>query len=339
MTNKKNSIAKNTSYFTLALIMQKIISFSYFTILARNLPPDQLGKYYFAISFTTIFAIFIDLGLANVLTREVAKTKEKARNLLGSALAIKIPLALASLAAVFILINILGYPKLTKTLVYISSISMVLDSFALIFYACLRGFRNLKFESLGVIAYQLIVFSLGIIALKLGLGLVWLIAAAAAASAFGFLYSAGMLRLKYKIKIKPIADYGLIKIIIGIAIPFALFAIFQRLYMYLDTVLLSKLAGDYYVGLYQIAFKIIFALQFLPMAFMASLYPAFAAYWKREQGAPKALRFAGANRSALGAILPRLGIINISHKLSQVHFSSSVILPKKIIFGAPLAKS
>ena len=71
------NIAKNTSYFTLALIVQKIISFSYFTIIARNLLPDDLGKYYFAISFTTIFAIFIDLGLSNVLMREVPKIKEK----------------------------------------------------------------------------------------------------------------------------------------------------------------------------------------------------------------------------------------------------------------------
>jgi O-antigen/teichoic acid export membrane protein len=56
------SIAKNTSYFTAALILQKVVSFSYFTILARNLIPEDLGKFYFAISFTTIFAIFIDLG-------------------------------------------------------------------------------------------------------------------------------------------------------------------------------------------------------------------------------------------------------------------------------------
>jgi O-antigen/teichoic acid export membrane protein len=48
-------------------------------------------------------------------------------------------------------------------------------------------------------------------------------------------------------------------------------------------VLLSYLAGDKYVGLYQIAFKIIFALQFLPMAFMASLYPAFANYWVKNR--------------------------------------------------------
>ena len=63
------NIAKNTSYLTLALVFQKIISFTYFTLLARYIGPASLGKYYLALSFTTIFAIFIDLGFANVLIR------------------------------------------------------------------------------------------------------------------------------------------------------------------------------------------------------------------------------------------------------------------------------
>jgi len=49
--------------------------------------------------------------------------------------------------------------------------------------------------------------------------------------------------------------------------------------MYLDSIFLSLLAGDKYVGLYQVAFKMIFALQFLPLAFIATLYPAMSNYW------------------------------------------------------------
>ena len=73
MNNKISNLAKNTSFFTLALILQKIIAFVYFTLMARNLPPEDLGKFYLAISLTTMFSIFIDIGLSNVLVREVAK--------------------------------------------------------------------------------------------------------------------------------------------------------------------------------------------------------------------------------------------------------------------------
>jgi O-antigen/teichoic acid export membrane protein len=282
---KISNIAKNTSYFTFALILQKVISFTYFTLIARALGPEDLGKYYFAISFTTIFAIFIDLGLSNVLTREVAKSKERARELLGSVLAIKLPLAFASLLALVILINLMGYPELTKTLVYISAVSMVLDSFTLSFFAVARGFHNLLFESIASVVFQLIVLAIGLTALRLGLGLRSLAGALAAASVFNFLYSLSLVRFRWKIRIAPVFNKELVKLIIKIAVPFALFGIFQKVYTYLDTVLLSVLAGDKYVGLYQVAFKIIFALQFLPMAFVASVYPAFASYWvkNREQ--------------------------------------------------------
>lgn len=278
--SKVANIARNTSYLTLALIMQKAISFTYFTLLARYVGPASLGQYYFAISFTTVFAIFIDLGFANVLTREVAKNQTEAPRWLGNILAIKIPLSILVLAVVVVLINLLGYEPLVKQLVYISAISMVLDSFTSTFFATIRGFHNLKYESISSIIFQLIVLTIGYGALLLGQGLSMTMIALAVASLFNFSYSFSILLFRIKIKIHLIYDRFFIKKILIISWPFALYAIFQRLYTYLDSVLLSVLAGDIQVGLYQIAFKIIFALQFLPMAFVASLYPAMSAYWQ-----------------------------------------------------------
>ncbi len=333
MSTKIASIAKNTSYYTFALIFQKIISFTYFTLIARALGPENLGKYYFAISFTAIFAIFIDLGLASVLIREVAKAKDKAQNLLSSILVIKIPLAIFSLLAVVILINLMGYPELTKHLVYLSAICMILDSFTLTFFATIRGFHNLFFESIAAIIFQLIILSFGLTVLHFGMGLRWLIGALVAASVFNFIYSISLIKFKWRIKLKPVINPQLIKTIIKIAIPFALFGVFQKLYMYLDTVLLSVLAGDKYVGLYQIAFKIIFALQFLPMAFMASLYPAFASYWasNKEQ---LVVSFERAMNYLIIISLPiAVGIIVLADKIVLIFKSdyTAAILPLQLI--------
>jgi O-antigen/teichoic acid export membrane protein len=300
---KVANIAKNTSYFTAALIIQKVISFTYFTILARNLIPDDLGKYYFAISFTTIFAIFIDLGLANVLTREVAKAGKGSditpQKLLSLAMAVKLPLALLSTLAVVILINVLGYPSLTRLLVYISSLSMVLDSFALAFFSVIRGFHNLKYESIASVIFQLIALVVGVIALKLDLGLPVVISAFALGSLFSFTFSLLLLKIKWRMTLKPLYDRAAIKWLAALTLPFALYAVFQRLYTYLDTVFLSLLSDDRQVGLYQIAFKIILAFQFLPMAFSASLYPAFASYWQQKKNPPRA--------DAIGSPLPQEG--------------------------------
>ncbi len=282
---KISNIAKNTSYLTFALVLQKIISLSYFTLLARYLGPIDLGKYYFAISFTTIFAIFIDLGFANVLTREIAKNQAKASQWLGNVLTLKIPLTLISVAAVFIFINSIDHSPLVTLLVYISCISMVLDSFTTTFFSVVRGFHNLKYESITSVVFQLIVLIFGYGSLLLGGSLLLVMAALALASLYNFIYSIIILRKKIKVEIKLLYQKPLMRKILIISWPFAVYAIFQRLYTYLDSVLLSILAGDEQVGLYQVAFKIIFALQFLPLAFTASLYPAMSSYWQdnREQ--------------------------------------------------------
>jgi len=156
---------------------------------------------------------------------------------------------------------------------------MILDSFSATFFAVVRGFHNLKYESISSIIFQLIVLTVGYGALLLGGGLKPAMGALALASVFNFLYSGAIVRYKLKIVLKVFYDLPLIKEILMISWPFAAYAILQRLYMYLDTVLLSILGNDFQVGLYQVAFKIIFALQFLPMAFTASLYPALSSYW------------------------------------------------------------
>ena len=312
---KITNIAKNTSYFTFALILQKILSLAYFTLIARSLGPDNLGKYYFAISFASIFAIFIDFGLANVVTREIAKEKNKAQGLISSILAIKIPASILIFGVIICLINLLNYPSLTRNLVYLSAICVILDSFSLSFLSIIRGFHNLIFESIGAVVFQLIVLISGLSFLYSGLGLVWLMTALIIASTFFFIYSALILTIRFKIKLIPKFDITLIKPIFIITLPFGIFAIFQKVYTFLDSVLLSILAGDKYVGLYQIAFKIVNALQFLPLAFMASLYPAFASYWVSNRGQLK-ISFERSMSYLMIISLPIvLGIISLADKI------------------------
>ena len=282
---KIHNIARNTSYLTLALILQKIISFTYFIILTRALGLEMMGQYYAAISFTTIFAIFIDLGFANTLTREVAKHQDQAANWLGNVIALKIPLAVLTLIVAIGTALTFGYNNLGFQLILISSISMVLDSFTTTFFSAVRGFHNLKFESISSVIFQLIVLVLGYAALWFHFGVLAAMAVLAVASIYNFIYSILIVRYRLNLKWKLIYEKSFVKKIFDISWPFALFAIFQRLYLYLDSVMIGVLANYHQVGVYQIAFKIIFALQFLPMAFTASLYPAMSSYWldNREQ--------------------------------------------------------
>jgi len=330
------NIAKNTSYFTVALILQKVISFSYFIIIARSIGPENLGKYYFAISFTTVFAIFVDIGMSAVLIREIAKRKEKAEKYLQNVIGLKLILSLLSLGTVFALINLMGYPELTKHLVYLSSIAMILDSFTLVFFGVSRGFHNLSWESFAVVVYQFIILILGVTFLQLNLSLRWLISVVAIASISNFLYSGSLILFRWKLKLMPRFDGKIIKQIITMALPFALFGIFQRFYTYFDSILLSMLAGDTYVGLYSVAFKMTFALQFLPLAFVASLYPAMSTYYI-ENNKKLVQSFERAMNYLIIIALPiSFGIIILAEQIILIFKSeySGSVLPLQIIIAS-----
>ncbi len=331
MPNKIANIAKNTSYFTLALIIQKLISFTYFTLYARYLGPEDLGKFYFAISITTICSVFIDLGLANVLTRTVARRDEEPKKFFQSILGIKLPLA--ALTWILAIILAQGNSDLVKNLIYLASISMVLDSFSTSFYSYFRGHHNLKYESIGSVGVQIVVLISALAMMSLDKSVIWLMVGLPLASIVNFAYTIILAKAKFKLSLRPTWNWFAVKTIFAVAWPFGLYAILQRLYTYFDSVLLFKLAGDWAVGIYQVPFKIVNALQFLPMAFVASLYPALSMYWRDNREQLKITFERALNYSTIISLPIMAGVIALSDKvvlLFNKGFHDS-ILPLQLI--------
>jgi len=276
-------IAQNTTYLTVAYIVQKIFSFLYFILIARMIGVEDIGKYVFALSFTTIFSVFIDLGLSPVLTREGAKDTSRLKHYLNNIVGVKAVLSTLTYLAVVLMINLIGKEPLVKELVYLSGLIMVLDSFYLSFYAVFRACQNLKYEAIGMIVGQVIIFGTGIAVLFLHLPLHFLIGSILMGSIFNFIYS--LLLINKKLDFKPHLRYDkdILKMLFKIAAPFAIAGIFARVYGYIDTVLLSTLAGDKAVGWYSAGYKITFALQFIPMAFAAAIFPAMSNYFVKNK--------------------------------------------------------
>ncbi|MBI5621655.1 flippase [Candidatus Falkowbacteria bacterium] len=283
MSTQPVAVAKNTTYLTAAYIIQKVFSFLYFILIARGIGVEDIGKYVFALSFTTIFGVFIDLGFSPVLTREAAKDWGRARDLLNNIIGVKMILAVLTYGAVLLVISSTGKELLVRQLVSISAIIMVLDSFYLSFYAVLRAAHNLRYEAIGMIVGQILILLFGVAALSLGLSLHWLIGSILAGSAFNFFYAFWLLEYKIKLRLRPQLDWPLLKSIFLMAAPFAIAGIFARVYSSIDSVLLSTLAGDSAVGWYSAGYKITFALQFVPLAFAAALFPAMSKYFVSDR--------------------------------------------------------
>jgi O-antigen/teichoic acid export membrane protein len=67
---------------------------------------------------------------------------------------------------------------------------------------------------------------------------------------------------------------------------FFLSAIFVKVYSYVDSFTLNLVLGGAAVGIYAVAYKLTYAFQFLPLAFIGALYPAMSA----QANDPRALK-------------------------------------------------
>ncbi|MDX9893005.1 MAG: flippase [Patescibacteria group bacterium] len=274
------SLTKNTTYYTAALTVQKILAFIYFWFISNNLFPDQLGQYVFALSFTTMFSILVDLGLSPVLTREASKNRTQTNNYLQNIIGLKIPLAIITVLIAWLVINISNKPEVVRTLVYLASAVMVLDSFSLSFWVIFRARQILKYESIATILIQIIIFTLGLWALKTSGQVKYLMMALLTASLFNFLFSLILIKLKLKFCLRPKLEKTTIRHFLKIIPAFALAGIFVKIYNTSDSVLLGYLASDTAVGFFAVPAKVVYALQqIIPAAFAAVIFPAFSYYY------------------------------------------------------------
>jgi len=272
-----HKIAKNTFFFTTASIGQKVIAFVYFLFVARIMMPENTGVYFLALSIITIFSVIADFGITSVVIREIARFPEQTVSIIRRALGLKIPFlflgVLGSLCAGFFL----GYDPFLRSLIAFACLVLTLDAFSLLFYGVLRGHHQLQYESLGMFVGQGITALFGACALFFFPILPLLIAALIAGSGFNFLFSSFRVARLYGTHcLLPSWQKETSLLFLRTAFPFALAAIFVKIYSYTDSILIAKYLGNEAVGIYSVAYKYTYAFQFLPLAFVAALYPGLS---------------------------------------------------------------
>jgi len=270
-------VARNTLYLTIASVGQKIIAFVYFLFIARVMQPEQTGVYFLALSVTTIFSVVAEFGITPVTTREIAKDPSRASSLISHALSIKIPFLVLAVFCALLTGRLLGYSEQTQTLIALSSIVLVIDALQVFFYGVLRGFQVLKYESIGIFFGMLTTAMVGGVTLWLNPNLSWLIVALMAGSSINLFVSVSRVadRLGWS-TLRPRWSTQEARVILSMAFPFALAAIFVKVYSYIDSIFISKFLDTTAVGIYAIAYKYTYAFQFLPLSFIAALYPGMS---------------------------------------------------------------
>jgi O-antigen/teichoic acid export membrane protein len=276
MANQR-TLAKNTMYLTFASIAQKAIAFVYFALIARAFGTADTGSYFVALALVTVIAVFDDLGMTPVLIREIAKAPERALHWVRTMMGIKVITMPLTMIIAWFLPHLMGYEIELIWLVRLAIVIMLADTLSLSFYGVLRGLHNLKYESIGIFFGQIITAGIGVTLIFTGQAtLLWLVLALAFGSTWNLVFSGVQVvrRLGPKALVPTYADgWKPLKL----AFAFFLAAAFVKIYSFTDSILLERLIGAEEAGIYAVAYKMTYAFQFLPLAFIGALYPMLSA--------------------------------------------------------------
>ena len=280
--NTVQRIAKNTAVLLTADIISKVLGFFYVMYTARYLGAEGFGVLSFAFAFAGIFEVFTDLGIRPLTVREVARDKSLAGKYLGNIAVIKIFLVIITFGLIAITINLLDYPKQAIKVVYFISLSVIFTSFTEMFYSIFQAYEKMEYQSMGQILSNVLMLTGALFAISQRFSVVGFASIYILVSAIVLGYAFTVCVWKFVLP-KIEVDWSFWKPTIKEALPFALVGIFVVINQRIDRIMLSKMVDMTSVGWYSAAYNLVLMIEFIPAAFISSIYPLTSRFYSSKE--------------------------------------------------------
>ncbi|MCD6326029.1 flippase [bacterium] len=285
-------IARNFMAIVLGEAIGKIVAFFAVTIfLANYLTNAPFGSYSIVISFTAFFMLFASFGLDQIIVRELSRTPELRESIIGSALFVKAVLSVIAFGLTNLLIAPLGYlfsfSSTVNILARIASFGLLLSPFS-VFGAVLHFRMRLDLRSLATVLARVLGASAIVWLIIVGASLEWFIIAGVLVGVPGVLIGLPEAALLYcfyrrggrvRLKVEPRMCLRLLRE----SLPIAVCALFIMTYARIDQLMLQgMLKREALVGIYGVAVRYAEVLRIVPLAFIASVFPALCRLHERN---------------------------------------------------------
>jgi len=270
--NTVQRIAKNTGVLLTSQIISYILGFFFIMYTARYLGTDGFGILSFALAFTGIFGVFLDLGLSILTVREVARDKSLAGKYLGNIAAMRVILAIVTFGLIALTINLLGYPEQTIKVVYLITLSAVFMAFTQMFNSIFQAFERMEYISIGRILNSLLLLSGALFAISQGFDVVGFACVYFLASLVVLGYSFGISVCKF-VRPRIEVDWNFWRPTIKMALPFSFTIIIAGMFFNIDIVMLSAMKGNELAGWYKAAVTLVLVIITSATSFIYAIFP------------------------------------------------------------------
>ncbi|MCG8607639.1 flippase [bacterium] len=281
-------VTSNSILILAAEVADRILRFVLVLVAARVLGDEDYGKFTFAIAFGSLFLIFADLGLHNLVVREIARARDDGSRLVGNGLVIKLVLSLLAFLSLFLVAQFTGKPKEVLLAIYIIAGALLVESVAEHFCAVFQGYQKLKYHATASFILSMSNAGLGIAVLFLDGGFVQLAWVYLFSRILKLIYALFVVHLRFT-KVQLLFEPARMWYLVKEGWSFGVTKFFAMMYTYFDSTMLSLMVNDAVVGWYNVAYRLVFAMMVLPMGVMRAVYPALSAYHNKNEEAFKSL--------------------------------------------------
>lgn len=249
-------------------------------VLVRALASRGFGLWSTLFAITQITTSFGELGLSQIAISRAASEPEREADWLGGLLMLRlvlaVPIALASLLAVFLLIGS-AEGRLAGALLSLALVLGAPSALGVVFQLRVRNH-----VSMALLTVNSVVWGAGVIAVALlSGGIVAFAAVFLATSAFTAALTVVLARRSAAVRVRGTSRLWRPMLRVGLGLGLA--GILVTLYVRLDQILVFKLAGSRQAGLYAADYRLLDQIQFIPSSVMTTLFPLIAAAYPADR--------------------------------------------------------
>jgi O-antigen/teichoic acid export membrane protein len=244
-------------------------------VLANSLGDDGYGRYTTLIAFSALVSVVADLGFNPLYTREAARSPSQLGHYLGTLMLLKILLAGAALG---ILALALVFGAGLASLIGPGAALLVATAYANLLRNTFYAVGRAEFDAIAIIGEIAIQAALILYGAHVHASVSYFVWAYTASFLFTSVYSLAVIHIFRLGRVQLILDFSLVKRWLPLALPFAFTFFLTNLYFRADVPILQHYRPFAEIGWYQLAYKPFEALQFIPLAVQAVVYPLLGVY-------------------------------------------------------------
>jgi O-antigen/teichoic acid export membrane protein len=237
------------------------------------------GDYVFVLSFTTLFGLLSDFGIAKVAVRDMSQRPELSAPILGTAVVVRLALCVVSLALAQIVLLAVGGRADLRPAVAIASLLFVSDALLSVVVVFQVRLAN-QYEALVTVVVGLLKAGLTLWLIGQDAGLLAILAAPVVCGFIGVALAMAIARVHFDATLG--FDAALLPALANAALPLGITALLATLYVKLDSVLLGVLATPTDVGLYGAGYKPVEYLLLVGAMLVQLLFPLLARWYRSD---------------------------------------------------------